>query len=716
VGSGPADNPRLSRSGRHLSRGARLLRKLLLLLSISTVLYATDGDPITIGDLVSRVQIAIVSISPDGTRVAYLTVKGLARANLYEIELRLVQTTGEARSVLLDRYYLPPEETFEADTGVVGPTAGQFAWRDTSRQLAYTTHARGGMELRVRSINSGKERKILRGFPEVSITRNATDRGGVLSVETISHLKSERSSSAPLPPDFSLLIKDGYRFYGPLDNPKPRGKSLIQNWTYDWAKPPVLLERNAAYRALPEEWQGVDEHPPTDRRDSITYTGDEHRSPGGNLVAMIEDSDVGLHNPDIARRTSQVVLKDLRLPHSPARIVARFADASSFTSILGWRNDGKEFYYLTEGSQYSSVTGVTGEGTPTEIYKEEAGLVAPSPDTEISAAGHTLVVVRSTNTRPDELVKINLDAGTATVLDSPNPKFRATLGAIVRFIPIDCCGGQFYGRLYLPKNYRAGTRLPIVFTNYISTPGFYASVGDELPILPLVEHGIAVFALHSRGANIISRSGDFRFEIERLDKPLRAMEWTRDRLAQEGFIDRNRCGLTGVSYGAEIAMYAYWKSHAFRALSVATGGWEPMNYYLAGVTFARFLDSRGLSLPNGQQYGHWKELSASLNLQPGMPALLLQSPDQEEYFGNIQLWLSVKRRGLPVEWLLYPNEGHVKRSPADRWWVYQRNLDWFRFWLLDEEDADPAKSEQYMRWRQMKRAAPSEDVMHSATP
>ncbi len=29
-------------------------------------------------------------------------------------------------------------------------------------------------------------------------------------------------------------------------------------------------------------------------------------------------------------------------------------------------------------------------------------------------------------------------------------------------------------------------------------------------------------------------------------------------------------------------------------------------------------------------------------------------------------------------------------------------VDWFRFWLQDQEDADPAKVEQYARWRKLR--------------
>ncbi|HEX7115087.1 MAG TPA: hypothetical protein VF193_08130 [Steroidobacter sp.] len=34
--------------------------------------------------------------------------------------------------------------------------------------------------------------------------------------------------------------------------------------------------------------------------------------------------------------------------------------------------------------------------------------------------------------------------------------------------------------------------------------------------------------------------------------------------------------------------------------------------------------------------------------------------------------------------------------------IYRRNLDWFRFWLQDIEDPNPAKAEQYERWRKLR--------------
>ena len=47
---------------------------------------------------------------------------------------------------------------------------------------------------------------------------------------------------------------------------------------------------------------------------------------------------------------------------------------------------------------------------------------------------------------------------------------------------------------------------------------------------------------------------------------------------------------------------------------------------------------------------------------------------------------------------------HQKFQPRHKLAVYERNLDWFRFWLQGYEDPNPAKEKQYARWREMRAA------------
>ncbi len=53
--------------------------------------------------------------------------------------------------------------------------------------------------------------------------------------------------------------------------------------------------------------------------------------------------------------------------------------------------------------------------------------------------------------------------------------------------------------------------------------------------------------------------------------------------------------------------------------------------------------------------------------------------------------------------LIKMNNQHVLTNPADRIASQGGTDDWMRFWLQNYEDPDPAKSEQYERWRRLRR-------------
>jgi hypothetical protein len=53
----------------------------------------------------------------------------------------------------------------------------------------------------------------------------------------------------------------------------------------------------------------------------------------------------------------------------------------------------------------------------------------------------------------------------------------------------------------------------------------------------------------------------------------------------------------------------------------------------------------------------------------------------------------------------FPDEHHVKWHPAHRLAIYQRNLDWFDFWLRGRERGCAGCDAQYARWRDLRARA-----------
>ena len=56
----------------------------------------------------------------------------------------------------------------------------------------------------------------------------------------------------------------------------------------------------------------------------------------------------------------------------------------------------------------------------------------------------------------------------------------------------------------------------------------------------------------------------------------------------------------------------------------------------------------------------------------------------------------------PVDLIVLKDAEHILSNPAARMASQGGTVDWFRFWLQDYEDSDPAKVEQYKRWETLR--------------
>jgi hypothetical protein len=70
--------------------------------------------------------------------------------------------------------------------------------------------------------------------------------------------------------------------------------------------------------------------------------------------------------------------------------------------------------------------------------------------------------------------------------------------------------------------------------------------------------------------------------------------------------------------------------------------------------------------------------------------------------GFWETYTILRRAGRPVDFVVYPGGSHVLQKPAERMASQGGTVDWFRFWLQNYEDPDPAKQQQYRRWREMR--------------
>jgi hypothetical protein len=62
---------------------------------------------------------------------------------------------------------------------------------------------------------------------------------------------------------------------------------------------------------------------------------------------------------------------------------------------------------------------------------------------------------------------------------------------------------------------------------------------------------------------------------------------------------------------------------------------------------------------------------------------------------------ALRRLKKPVEFVMLETDEHIVTNPVTRLASQGQSIDWFRFWLMGEEDRDPAKAAQYRHWHQL---------------
>ena len=222
-------------------------------------------------------------------------------------------------------------------------------------------------------------------------------------------------------------------------------------------------------------------------------------------------------------------------------------------------------------------------------------------------------------------------------------------------------------------------------------------MGDEWPFASLAENGISALCINQ---------APYRLDaVERYGLGLSAVKSVVDLLASKGEIDRARVGMGGLSFGTEATLWTAMKSDLLAAASVTSIGMS-RNYYLFGsmrgdVYLKPLKEFWQLGSPE-ETAERWRLLSPAANLDKIKAPILMQMPEQE-YVMALDYAIPLIR-DQRADLYVFPNEPHQKLQPRHKLAAYERNIDWFRFWLQGYEDPDPAKREEFKRWRAMKAA------------
>lgn len=337
--------------------------------------------------------------------------------------------------------------------------------------------------------------------------------------------------------------------------------------------------------------------------------------------------------------------------------------------------------------------------------------------------GVTLEVREDYNT-PAAVYAVNRNGRVTKVFD-PNPQFAShfRLGRTEMIHWKGADGRSWSGVATYPVDYEHGKSYPLV----IQTHGF---LKDMFPLSPAYLSSVfAAQELANAGILTVQIGApddyDSTKELSVPEEPEiseAGVEGLIADLTSKHIVDPAKVGMTGFSRTGWHVEYflTHSKLHlaaAEIADSMDTGYFQ---YLLYSDQFRAEVDHDIGGAPMGDGLNQWIARSAPFRAERITTPLRIEAdsaPMSIAALAHWDLFVLLRKLGRPVEYFIVPDIQHgvhVLQNPSQRLASMAGTVDWYHFWLKDEEDPDPAKAEQYKRWRELRKMQEENDKKAAA--
>jgi dipeptidyl aminopeptidase/acylaminoacyl peptidase len=240
---------------------------------------------------------------------------------------------------------------------------------------------------------------------------------------------------------------------------------------------------------------------------------------------------------------------------------------------------------------------------------------------------------------------------------------------VVRFKSFD--GLQIPAIFYKPKNAAAGNKVPALVWVH-GGPGGQSVAGYSQSIQYFVNHGYAILAVNNRGSSGYGKSFYKMDNRNHGDKDLKDCVWGKKWLAQQSYIDPAKIGIYGGSYGGfmslagiiqypnefKVGVDLFGVTNWLRTLQSIPAYWESFRKALYDEMGDPATDSVRL-----------RSISPLFNTDKiKTPLLVLQGSNDPRVLQveSDEIVAGAKKNGTPVEYVLFPDEGHGFRKKENQ--------------------------------------------------
>ncbi|KIC90877.1 alpha/beta fold hydrolase [Flavihumibacter sp. ZG627] len=250
---------------------------------------------------------------------------------------------------------------------------------------------------------------------------------------------------------------------------------------------------------------------------------------------------------------------------------------------------------------------------------------------------------------------------------------------VVRFKSFD--GLDIPAIFYKPHGASATNKVPALVWVH-GGPGGQSMAGYSQSIQYFVNHGYAILAVNNRGSSGYGKSFFAMDNQNHGDKDLKDVVWGKKWLAQQSYIDPSKIGIYGGSYGGfmtlagliqypqefAVGVNLYGVTNWIRTLRSIPPYWE---------SFRKALYQE-MGDPSTADSVRLRNISPLFNTEKiKTPLLVLQGSNDPRVLQveSDEIVAGARKNGQPVEYILFPDEGHGFMKKANQMKAAEVTLD-----------------------------------------
>jgi dipeptidyl aminopeptidase/acylaminoacyl peptidase len=350
------------------------------------------------------------------------------------------------------------------------------------------------------------------------------------------------------------------------------------------------------------------------------------------------------------------------------------------TASPQWSDDGQNIYFIIEDNmksqlaKYSLKDQTISRITPPNYY------ISGWAKNYVVRNGKIGLILSNTNS-PDEV--FFYDEGNLSQQSHHNSELLSSKKILetetISFLATD--GEELFGMMIKPDNFDPSKKYPLIIRMHggpVSQYGLYFSYDWQL----FAASDYVVMAINPRGSS--GRGLDFQKVIFADWGNIDADDISElaDYAISLGYIDENKLGLGGWSYGGMLTNYVIAKDQRFKAATSGAGIANILSGFGDDQYIREYIAEMGTPWDNTET---WLRVSHPfLNANKIVtPTLFLVG--EKDYnvplIGSEQMYQALKHLNIPTELVVYPGEHHSFSTPSYNKDVLERYLAWYKKYL-----------------------------------